>query len=817
MRSLLLLTVFVTIGGISALAQTADPSFHAPLPLRAAEVAGMLAEPNGDIVVGGIIDYVGDHPAQPVVRIHADGSNDDSFAFSYTAGFSVRKLAHAKNGDVLALLFVTKTYNYDMRLVQINHAGAVVHDIPVPNSTSMLAVQADGKVLVAGNDWDGANYVTTLKRYDTDLTEDVAFNQAVSVGGTITGIAIWNDKILVAGRYHRMNGVERHSLVRLNADGSIDETFDAGTGITDNGSIQSLTVLPDGRIILSGYIDHYNGESFVSAGVRLNADGSRDGTFSPSVFRSGLGAVVATAEGLYVAASADLADTTQAYFVRLQDDGQLDESFAPVLLDPWGGYSSNIAVVDGHLVISSMIRAGNGFGLAKINHAGVQDNTFQPEIARVGTVRTGAAKDGKIVVVGDFVRIGGFDTHGVARLESDGTVDPTFQLNEHRGSGRQIVLQDDGNMLILMDNDFIQLDASGNLVPTFRFKRGTQSLYQVKKVRVLPNGKIMAADANVLVRLNANGTHDFSFPGPELDIRSTAVDFDMQGDNVIYGSTFRRVNGHEVNNVARILPDATVDPTFSVGRGPEIASSSGFPLIFMVKVLDDQSILIGGGMDTFDGTSIRQGLLKLSADGKVDSIFVVNQYNARPMEAWSVLFDAIAVQVGVRVFILGDNDLYVVNTDGTTDPGFQLPSIVKEISGFIALNDAAVNSRMAAGENTSLLLFGTFDSADGTVPLLKINVPPQVILGTTPAAEGVAVRLYPQPASTTLNVHVSGERGRYTARVYDMTGQARLQTNFQHGNQDEAFDISQLAAGPYVLQVTSPSGKIEMVKFIRAR
>jgi uncharacterized delta-60 repeat protein len=823
MRLPLLLTVFLTVGGISALAQTTDESFHAPLPLRAAEVVDMLPEPNGDIIVGGGIDYVGARPAEPVIRIHADGSYDNSFAFSYTPGYTARRLARAKNGDILALLFQSESDEYyylDMRLVQINHAGAIVHDISMQDYTSELSVQADGKVLVSASKWDGvtSTYQGTLKRYNTDLTEDVAFSQAVSITGSITAIAVWNDKILVAGDFNRVNGVERNDLVRLNADGSLDDTFDAGAGITYNCIIRALTVLPDGRIVTSGFVDHYDNEYSGSGVVRLNPDGSRDGSFQPYMLRNGSGTTVSTAEGLYVAAFADLADTTQSYLLRLQDNGSLDASFEPLLLDPGGDMTMSVAVMEGHLVISKMIRAGNGFGLAKISHTGEQDDTYQPEIARVGTVRTAAFKEGKIMVVGDFVRIGGFDSYGIARLESDGAVDKTFQLKEHRGTGRQIALQDNGNMLLLMDNDFMQLDSSGDLVPTFHRKRGTQDLYQIKKFRVLPNGKIMAVDANVLARLNANGTHDFSFSPPTLDVRSTAVDFDMQGDNVIYGSTFRTVNGIEVNQVARITPEAAVDRTFSVGRGPESGGENMWASVYMVKVLDDQSILVGGAMDTFDGVFIRQGLLKLSPDGKVDPVFAANQYNARPMEAWRVLFDPVTEQVGSRVFILGGNELYVVNTDGTTDAGFELPAVVKKISGFIALRDTPVNGRTADDENTSLLLFGTFDTADGTVPLLKINVPPPVIMGTTPAADnGVSVSLYPQPASTTLNLHMTGERGRYTTRVYDMTGQARLQTNFYHDTQDEAIDISQLAAGPYVLQVTSPSGKIGNVKFVRAR
>ncbi len=94
------------------------------------------------------------------------------------------------------------------------------------------------------------------------------------MAGKVSKILLQPDgKVLVAGVFPR-------KLLRLNADGSLDASFDAGTGPNNNG-VSSMAVQPDGKIIVGGFFTTFDGVARDSI-ARLNADGSVDTAFDPS-------------------------------------------------------------------------------------------------------------------------------------------------------------------------------------------------------------------------------------------------------------------------------------------------------------------------------------------------------------------------------------------------------------------------------------------------------------------------------------------------------------------------------------------------------
>src|SRR5947207_3190779 len=75
-------------------------------------------------------------------------------------------------------------------------------------------------------------------------------------------------------------------VMRLNADGTRDTTFNPG-GVGADNSVAAVALQPDGKIVLGGFFTKYNSDAAASDMVmRLNADGTRDTTFNPG----GLGA-----------------------------------------------------------------------------------------------------------------------------------------------------------------------------------------------------------------------------------------------------------------------------------------------------------------------------------------------------------------------------------------------------------------------------------------------------------------------------------------------------------------------------------------------
>jgi uncharacterized delta-60 repeat protein len=91
-------------------------------------------------------------------------------------------------------------------------------------------------------------------------------------------------KVLIGGDFTLVKGASRNGLARLNADGTLDQTFNPGPGISSGTGaipyVEGILVQPDGRILIAGWFATFNGT--VRNGIaRLNADGSLDGSFNP--------------------------------------------------------------------------------------------------------------------------------------------------------------------------------------------------------------------------------------------------------------------------------------------------------------------------------------------------------------------------------------------------------------------------------------------------------------------------------------------------------------------------------------------------------
>ena len=157
---------------------------------------------------------------------------------------------------------------------------------------SAMEVQADGKIVVVGNSHNGSDDDFAVVRYNTDGTLDTGFGTSTS-GIVTTGfgsgrddvassVAIQSDgKIVVAG-HSIVSGQARIAVVRFNADGSLDTGFGTGGMVTTtigsgHGTGSSVAIQPDGKVVVVGY--GHNGSDNDFALVRYNADGSLDTGF----------------------------------------------------------------------------------------------------------------------------------------------------------------------------------------------------------------------------------------------------------------------------------------------------------------------------------------------------------------------------------------------------------------------------------------------------------------------------------------------------------------------------------------------------------
>jgi len=203
--------------------------------------------------------------------------------------------------------------------------------------------------------------------------------------GEVSAIALQADgRIILGGRFITVNGVARRCVARLNANGSVDAAFDPGSGLTtsDEGEEEANVILvqPDGRVLVGGSFTQVNGVERQSL-ARLLADGSLDVTFDPGV-------VEGLSESLVVRALALQPDNKVLVggdgfvfngilrngIARLNADGSLDAGFEATLESEFEDGPIPVWALalqgDGQILVAGAFDRVQGlprFGLARLN------------------------------------------------------------------------------------------------------------------------------------------------------------------------------------------------------------------------------------------------------------------------------------------------------------------------------------------------------------------------------------------------------------------------------------------------------------------
>ena len=239
---------------------------------------------------------VGAHPAQ------ASGSLDSSFGSDGkvitvfgTSNESANSIAIQSNGKIVVAgsssngtnnEFTVTRYNTDGSLdSSFDSDGKVTTTIGSNADAFSVAIQSDGKIVLAGNAIIGGRDEIAVARYNTDGSLDSSFDSDGKVTTTIgeadyaASVVVQSDgKIVVAGS-SATGGDSNFALIRFNTDGSLDSSFDpAVTPIgSANDEAYSVAIQSNGKIVVAGYSD--NGAQRVFAVARYNTDGSLDSSF----------------------------------------------------------------------------------------------------------------------------------------------------------------------------------------------------------------------------------------------------------------------------------------------------------------------------------------------------------------------------------------------------------------------------------------------------------------------------------------------------------------------------------------------------------
>jgi uncharacterized delta-60 repeat protein len=340
------------------------------------EAHDLALQPDGKIVAAGR-SWIGSNDDFSLARYNPNGSLDASFngtgkvTTPIGSGFDVANaLVRQPDGKLVAAGYSDNGSNLDFALARYNPNGSLDTSFNGTgkvttaigsgyDAADALAVQPDGKLVVAGYGSNGSNNDFALVRYNPNGSLDTSFGTggkvttAIGPGhDTASGLALQPDgKIVAAGGSIDGNG--HFALVRYNANGSLDTSFGTGGKVTtaigsSDDSAHGLVLQPDGKLVAAGY--SWNGSNNDFAVARYNADGSLDAGF-------GAGGKLTTAIG---------AGMDEAYGLALQPDGRL-----VVAGKSWNNSNPDFALaryVGGTLTV---VKAGSGSGSVTSSSGGI--------------------------------------------------------------------------------------------------------------------------------------------------------------------------------------------------------------------------------------------------------------------------------------------------------------------------------------------------------------------------------------------------------------------------------------------------------------
>ena len=701
------------------------------------------------------------------------------------------------------------------------------------NGTVRAAAQQDDGKWIIGGDFTTVHGETRagIARLHADGSTDVAFMPSLSgANGRVLAVVVQQDgKILVGGEFTEIHGAVRRGIARLNADGSLDESFGKGMYGAHGGSVQALLVQDDGNIVIGGSFHSVNAQSRGRL-ARLNPDGSLADNLGSSGF--GWAGGSSTGEELAISALAVQEDgklliggtftlinsTERNRIARLHPDGRLDTSFGAGMAGANRRVHSIVIQENGKILIGGAFWSVNGVSQPRITRLNTDGSLDTLEWTGFTGIQTAGdvspviesislTSDGGILIGGHFNTLSGETRNRIARLNSDGTLDTAFGDGLAGANGRihAILTGDDGTIFIGGDYTTVngiakvrvgRLHADGTLDESFDNGPGGAD-WILQTVVPQDDGKVLLGGgfSNVrgqyrprLARLNPDGTLDADF-GAAGETSSSVNAVAVQRDGrILVGGGFTQVFGEPASRLAWLNPDGT-----SAGELPRLSAGR----VRAIEEQPDGRILFAGDFTDIGGEP-RGRIARLNTDGTLDSSFGGSEAGAGN---GAVL--AVALQDDGRILIGGTfttvheeprNRIARLNPDGTLDPKFAVGLSGLSVSSIVVQPDGKI------------LIGGTFDSVNGEPRGSVARLNPDGAIDSTFGDGWTGAENPVSPVIHSVALQADGRilvGGRFTV----FNGEARNRLARLH--RDGTLDQTLTGADDYVRSVTvQPDGDI---------
>jgi uncharacterized delta-60 repeat protein len=618
--------------------------------------------------------------------------------------------------------------------------------------------------------------------------------------------------IVIGGSFSGFNGQQLGSLLRFTSNGALDPTFAYNAPVTNatvRGSVTAIVQQPDGRLVVAGNFQPSSGATFERL-VRLMPDGSMDGTFQPGTGPNNLVRSIALEPNgnLLIGGGFTQVDgTSRNRLARLTPTGALDASYG----DPAGANApvNTVALLpNGQAVIGGVFTqysAANFAGLVRLTAGtGILDNTFAPVIEARGTITKAVPlPNGQTLVSGNFAQFNGAAAPGalnsVRRINANGTLDANFASV---ATGSLQAVEPNGNFYVTGPQTVSRVLASGAVDNNFTSQTfgapGTAGPLSLTGVVSLPTGQVLVfgrfstygalTGLNGLLRINANGSADNTFVPPALpgNSRVSQVLVQPSGKLVVEVQDIFSF----ATSLVRLNPNGTTDNTFSVGTAAGGGPSTG------VLMQPDGRLLVSGSFTSFNGQPAPFGLIRLTADGANDPTYsgVADFYSPRVVQADGRLL----ASTGNSVATGATRTLVRLNSNGSLDTGFSPVATPQSIF----TGDDIVTGVALQPADGKILLFGSFRYVAGQVRIGLARLS-NVGLATRTVAATLPLHVYPNPAYAAVTVALPAATQSRPATLLDLHGRVVRRWDVPAQQAETRLNLEAIASGVYLLQVHS--------------
>jgi uncharacterized delta-60 repeat protein len=491
-----------------------------------------------------------------------------------------------------------------------------------------------------------------LIRTDLSGSIDTTFNMGTGPSSTVNCMVTQSDgKLLLGGSFSSYSGSTVGNMVRVNTNGTRDTTFNTGVGF--GAAVNDMRVQSDGKIIAVGAFTTYSG-SIRNRIVRLNTDGTYDTTFNIGTgLNNTANCVAIQSDGKILVGGTTITQYSGSLIgtgsLRINTDGTRDTTY-----NTGAGFLTNFTVYsidiqsDGKIVVGHGATTYSGSTvtrLTRLNDNGSVDTTFNPGTINSLVYAVKIQPDQKILINGAFTSVSGSTRVSLARVLSNGQVDTSYVVGNGISSTSAGVL------------NVFSLDNSGNV-----YLGGTFTTYSGSTVnrfiKTTPSGAIDSTFISGSIAFNGQSSAGFNGT-----VRAVLI----SGSNIYMGGDYTTYQAPPINYLVKLDNTGAVDTTFNVGIGP------GNNVTSMVTQSDGKLLISGPSFTSYSGSSSVR-IARINTNGTRDTTFISGTGLNGSAYDMKVQPDGKIIAAGTFTTYSGSTNSGIVriNTNGTKDTTFNV-------------------------------------------------------------------------------------------------------------------------------------------------